>query len=126
MPGMATSQGTCRASARDAGLNSPPTILAAMADLGDMLVLVTGDSDYEGTSRHDCTQTENVSIVPKSPAMQSTIAALPSWKNDDICDDTFHHEWYYKARLEDPFTSEKRKGRGLNGLNGKAFPLVTR
>jgi hypothetical protein len=78
----------------------PATIVAAAVDLGDVLVVVSGDSDYEGVENYSCMYCKSLSVVPRSPAMKVKLEALPYWPGDDVYDDTYHTPYHYRSALD--------------------------
>jgi hypothetical protein len=78
----------------------PPTVESIAVDLGDVWVVVSGDPDYEGVEGYSCMWKQHVSVVPRSPAMKARINALPSWPEDDVCDDTWHRPFHYQSYAE--------------------------
>jgi hypothetical protein len=83
---------------------APPTVAAAMVDLGDALLVVSHGSDYEGTEGTSWMNCINFCIAPRTSAMRARLLALPSWPSDETCDDS----WYTPHQYQIPDCAGER------------------
>jgi hypothetical protein len=79
---------------------APSTVVAASVDLGDVLVIVSGDSDYEGVPGRSHMNCISFCIVPRSPALKARLEALPTWPDDECCDDSCYSPRWYQGFIE--------------------------
>jgi hypothetical protein len=79
---------------------APPTVAAAMVDLGDVLVVVSGESCCEGAPGKSWMNCINFCVVPRSPAMKAKLEALPTWASDECCDDSCYSPRWYRGFIE--------------------------
>lgn len=78
---------------------APSTVCAACVDLGDVLLVVGGNSDYEGADSSSHMNCISFQVVPRSPAMRRRLESMPSWEDGD--DDTCRREaWWYRSFLD--------------------------
>jgi hypothetical protein len=81
---------------------APPTVAAAMVDLGDTLLVVSRDSNYKGVDGTCGMNCINFCVVPRTQALRAELEALPSWPADEVCDDSwFDPGWYQNACLRE-------------------------
>jgi hypothetical protein len=86
---------------------APPTVSAAMVDLGDVLVVVSGESMCEGAPGRSWMNCINFCVVPRSLAMKAKLEALPTWSSDECCDDSCYSPRWYRGFIESHSTHRR-------------------
>jgi hypothetical protein len=75
--------------------DSPSTVAAASVDLGDVIIVVAGDPDYEGSPG----PRTGLYLVGRTPSMVARLAALPVWKDEADCD-SYRNRHHYQRFLQ--------------------------
>jgi hypothetical protein len=64
-------------------------------------MVVSHSSDYEGQEGTSWMNCINFGVAPRTQTMRAKLEALPSWPDDETCDDSLYSPGWYQTQLRE-------------------------